>query len=194
MPLCSGLFLTAQQTCTAQCPSATFANKTSGHCAECSQGCSVCHNDQQCQRCRRGLYLDNGLCVEACHRCNTCFHLIPEWCSIIALLQQLTLIFEFPRGFPEGGICKPCSPECASCQGGPTHCLSCDHQYLLQDHSCRLQCLDGFYPAGEECHRCPTYCRRCTQDGLCTGDQKEGKKEGTVILLTIPKFNTKTQE
>lgn len=116
-----------------------------------------------------------------------------EWCSIIALLQQLRLIFEFPRGFAEGGTCKPCSPECASCRGGPTYCLSCDHQYLLQDHSCRLQCLDGFYPAGGECRRCPTYCRTCTQ-GLCTGEKKEGEKEGTVVWLTIPKFNTKTQE
>uniref|UniRef100_H3D124 Proprotein convertase subtilisin/kexin type 5b n=1 Tax=Tetraodon nigroviridis TaxID=99883 RepID=H3D124_TETNG len=137
------LFLTAQQTCAARCPLATFANKTSGRCAECSRGCDVCQTDQRCQRCRSSLYLDNGVCVKACQ-----------------------------RGFPEGGMCKPCSPECASCQGDPSYCLSCEQQYLLQNHSCTSQCLQGYYPADRKCHRCPTYCRTCTQDGLCTECEK----------------------
>lgn len=98
-----------------------------------------------------------------------------SWCSVIVHSRCLTQIFEFLRGFPEGVMCKRCSPECASCQGDPSKCLSCEEEYLLQDHTCRLQCLEGFYPADRECRRCPAHCRTCTQDGLCTGEKKEEK-------------------
>lgn len=95
---------------------------------------------------------------------------IPPRCAVIARQQQLPLMFSYSRGFPDSGICKPCSPGCASCQGDSSHCLSCEQQYLLQDHSCRSQCLKGYYPTEGECHRCPAHCITCTQDGLCTGE------------------------
>lgn len=93
-----------------------------------------------------------------------------------AVLHVLPLTFSYFRGFPEDGTCKPCSPECASCQGSSSKCLSCEQQYLLQDHSCRSQCLKGYYPTGGECQRCPAQCSTCTQEGLCTGQVKQEKR------------------
>lgn len=83
----------------------------------------------------------------------------------------------FPRGFPQDGVCHPCVPECASCQGNSSYCLSCETQYLLLDHSCRLHCLEGYYATKTECRHCPAHCRQCNQDGLCTGKYTGWKSE-----------------
>ncbi|XP_051278441.1 proprotein convertase subtilisin/kexin type 5b isoform X2 [Dicentrarchus labrax] len=134
----SDRFLTAQQTCMSRCPSGTFANKASSQCEDCSKGCAMCQGAEQCQRCRSGLYLYNGVCVVECQ-----------------------------RGFPQGGVCQLCAPECASCQGNSSYCLSCERPYLLLDHSCRSNCLEGYYAKETECRHCPADCKECNQDGLC---------------------------
>ncbi|XP_076586661.1 proprotein convertase subtilisin/kexin type 5-like, partial [Chaetodon auriga] len=134
----TGHFLTAQQTCMSHCPSGMFANKASNQCDSCLKGCVSCQDAQQCQRCRSGLYLHNGECVVECQ-----------------------------RGFPQDGVCQPCAPECASCQGNSSYCLSCNTLYLLLDHSCRSHCLKGYYATETECLPCPAHCRECNQDGLC---------------------------
>ncbi|XP_029295190.1 proprotein convertase subtilisin/kexin type 5-like [Cottoperca gobio] len=134
----SGRFFTSRQTCMSRCPAGTFANKMSSQCENCLKGCITCQDAKQCQRCRSGLYLQDGVCVVDCQ-----------------------------RGFPQGGLCNPCAPECASCQGNSSHCLSCEKQFLLLDHSCRSHCLEGYYSSETECHRCPAHCRECSQDGLC---------------------------
>lgn len=77
------------------------------------------------------------------------------------------------RGFPEGGLCEPCAPECTSCQRNSSYCLSCETQYLLLDHSCRSHCPEGYYTAERECHHCESHCRTCNQDGLCNSKYKE---------------------
>uniref|UniRef100_A0A671VLW9 Proprotein convertase subtilisin/kexin type 5b n=1 Tax=Sparus aurata TaxID=8175 RepID=A0A671VLW9_SPAAU len=134
----SGRFLTAQQTCMPRCPPGTFANKMSNQCEECSEGCVMCLDAQPCQRCRNGLYLHNGVCVVDCQ-----------------------------RGFPKGGACQPCAPECTSCKGNSSYCMSCETDYLLLDHSCRSHCLQGYYATETECLHCPAHCKDCNQGGLC---------------------------
>ncbi|XP_034396742.1 proprotein convertase subtilisin/kexin type 5-like [Cyclopterus lumpus] len=135
----SGRFLTSHQTCLPRCPSGTFANQASSRCEDCSKGCVMCQDAQQCQRCRSGLNLHNGVCVVDCQ-----------------------------RGFSQGGVCQPCVPECASCQGNSSHCLSCEKQYLLLDRSCRSHCPEDYYATeNRECIHCPAHCGECNQDGLC---------------------------
>ncbi|KAG8011985.1 Proprotein convertase subtilisin/kexin type 5 [Nibea albiflora] len=134
----SGRFLTARQTCVTRCPHGTFANKSSNKCDGCSKGCVACQDAQQCQGCRSGLYLENGVCVVECQ-----------------------------RGFPQDGVCQPCAPECTSCKGNSSHCLSCETQYLLLGHSCMSHCPDGYYAKERDCHHCPGHCKECNQDGLC---------------------------
>lgn len=67
--LFSGHFLTDKGSCSTHCPPDFFANETSGRCQECVEGCVVCKDSRQCQRCRSGLYLQEGACVVACERC-----------------------------------------------------------------------------------------------------------------------------
>uniref|UniRef100_A0A8C2Z4C6 Growth factor receptor domain-containing protein n=1 Tax=Cyclopterus lumpus TaxID=8103 RepID=A0A8C2Z4C6_CYCLU len=58
-------------------------------------------------------------------------------------------------------------PECASCQGNSSHCLSCEKQYLLLDRSCRSHCPEDYYATeNRECIHCPAHCGECNQDGL----------------------------
>lgn len=133
----SGKFLTAQQTCVTHCPPGMFANKTSIQCQDCSEGCTMCQDLTLCQRCRSGLYLQDGLCVIVCQ-----------------------------RGFPQGGKCQPCPPECASCESA-SHCLSCEADHFFLDYSCKSNCPGGYYSSDRECRHCPTHCDDCNQDGFC---------------------------
>uniref|UniRef100_A0A668AC49 Proprotein convertase subtilisin/kexin type 5b n=1 Tax=Myripristis murdjan TaxID=586833 RepID=A0A668AC49_9TELE len=123
-------------------------------CPYCLPGCTVCQDAKRCQRCRSGytqLYLQDGVCVLECH-----------------------------RGFPQGGVCQPCGPKCASCQGNASHCLSCESQYFLLDHSCRSHCPEGYYATAtdSECLRCPPDCKECNHDGLCQGEKTAGRHRG----------------
>ncbi|KAG7276711.1 hypothetical protein CRUP_006890 [Coryphaenoides rupestris] len=134
-------FLTDQQSCVSRCPSATFANQTSGRCQSCPPGCVSCQDSLGCQRCRRGadrLYLQDGHCVSDCD-----------------------------RGFPVEEECHPCAPECASCTLSASHCLSCAPQRLLLNASCLAQCPAGFYATRDQCLPCPPDCTMCNEDGLC---------------------------
>ncbi|CAN9513173.1 unnamed protein product [Ophioblennius macclurei] len=131
-------FLTAEQNCVVRCPTGTFGNEASGKCEDCVAGCSTCQDAKKCQWCRDKLYLHDGACVEEC-----------------------------PRGFPKDDVCQPCAPECASCEGSPTNCLSCEMQYLLLDHSCKDHCPQGYYADDKECHRCSVHCIDCNRDGFC---------------------------
>uniref|UniRef100_A0A7N6B092 P/Homo B domain-containing protein n=1 Tax=Anabas testudineus TaxID=64144 RepID=A0A7N6B092_ANATE len=138
-----GHFLSPGQTCTSHCPSGTFANKVSSHCEDCSEGCVVCQDAHKCNHCRSGLYLENEVC----------------------LIRSCVCLF--PRGFPQSGVCQPCVPQCASCQGNSSHCLSCDSPYLLLDHYCKSHCPEGYYATETECHPCPAHCSECDEYGLC---------------------------
>ncbi|CAL8344486.1 unnamed protein product [Lota lota] len=136
-----GNFLTGQQSCVSRCPSATFANQTSGRCQSCLPGCVSCLDSLRCDRCRNGaakLYLQDGRCVTECD-----------------------------RGFPLEEQCHPCAPECTSCTLNASHCLSCATQYLLLDHSCLGHCPLGFYATEVHCLPCPPDCRKCSNDILC---------------------------
>ena len=102
--LSSGLFLTALQMCVSHCPSGTFANKASGQCEDCSKGCVVCRDTQQCNRCLSGLYLQNGVCVVECQRYLSCFLMswlarehVPSWYTKATPFSPLTAVF--PEGF-----------------------------------------------------------------------------------------------
>ncbi|XP_061623990.1 proprotein convertase subtilisin/kexin type 5b isoform X1 [Phyllopteryx taeniolatus] len=133
-----GAFLTSDQTCVSRCPASTFANVTSGRCDSCADGCVACHGADACQRCRAGLYMQHAACVLQCD-----------------------------RGFPEGGTCRPCAVECASCNANASFCLSCEPDRFLLEHRCVRDCPPGYYSKDVQCLRCPPDCIHCNQDGLC---------------------------
>lgn len=102
----------------------------------------------------------------------TCSIIIHQWYLI---LSSLCL---FPRGIPQSGVCQPCAPECTSCQGNSSYCLSCEKQYLLLDYSCRSHCPEGYYATETECRHCPAHCRECNQDGMCKSEYAGWSSEG----------------
>uniref|UniRef100_A0A673CQX7 P/Homo B domain-containing protein n=1 Tax=Sphaeramia orbicularis TaxID=375764 RepID=A0A673CQX7_9TELE len=131
-----------------------------------SIGCVVCQDAQHCQKCRKGLYLQDDKCVTSCQRC-----VVKYICISISV------------------VCQPCVPQCASCQGNASHCMSCDEQYFLVDHSCRSQCPEGYYTSDKECHSCPEDCLECTEDGLCQSEysrrmEKMEKTERRCLIRT----------
>ncbi|KAJ8413952.1 hypothetical protein AAFF_G00065500 [Aldrovandia affinis] len=135
-------FLAARQTCLKKCPEGSFGNMTTGRCEDCLAGCVQCEDGVQCQKCLSGrknqLYLEAGRCVSHCY-----------------------------RGFPEEGVCQSCAPLCASCERNATRCLSCVEPAVQLAHECRESCPPAHFSREGQCHRCPSACRDCTQDGLC---------------------------
>lgn len=86
------------------------------------------------------------------------------FCSVLFL-------FFSHRGFPaDNSECKPCAPPCLTCKEKDSHCLSCQHGYLLLHHSCSATCPQGHYAKQGECHHCPLHCQDCNQDGICASE------------------------
>ena len=110
-------------------------------------------------------------------RCLSCFI---SWLHVKRHRPKTSLILSphylFSRGFPQGGECQPCAPECASCRGNSSHCLSCEGHYFLLDRSCRSSCPKGFYTTDAECRHCPAHCTECNQDGLCNSKCTGGSR------------------
>lgn len=146
-----GLFLTAQQTCTDHCPSATFANKTSARCAECSQGCVVCQTDQQCQHCRSGLYLNSGSCVEACQRCNTCFHFIPgqDGAALLYVSNTSRWYLKFSEGFRKVEYVSHAPPSVRPVRGIPRTVSAASSTTCFRTTPADRSAWKGFTPQTE---------------------------------------------
>ncbi|XP_035996608.1 proprotein convertase subtilisin/kexin type 5 [Fundulus heteroclitus] len=142
-----GRFLTMQQTCVSKCPAGFFAERLSGMCEACPQGCLQCVDAQRCSRCQGSrkapLFLQNGQCVTAC-----------------------------VRGYPAGQLCLSCAVGCASCEMNATHCLTCNEPLLLHDHQCVQECPPAHIVQDKECHHCPPACQDCNPLGQCTGCQE----------------------
>ncbi|XP_072564200.1 proprotein convertase subtilisin/kexin type 5b isoform X2 [Paramormyrops kingsleyae] len=137
-----GRYLTSRRYCMEKCPDTSFANKTTGWCDDCLQGCLHCRDSTQCLKClsvaKNRLYLKDGRCVHFCL-----------------------------RGFPDGDVCKSCAPQCASCEGNATYCQTCVEPYVLHDHECREGCPPAHFSKAGECQQCPYACQDCTELGLC---------------------------
>uniref|UniRef100_A0A8C4EH67 Proprotein convertase subtilisin/kexin type 5b n=1 Tax=Dicentrarchus labrax TaxID=13489 RepID=A0A8C4EH67_DICLA len=158
----------------ALCPEKQFRNSTANQCHSFCKTCSAA-GKENCSSCYSGKGL-LSTCMSRCpsgtfankasSQCEDC----SKGCAMCQGAEQLiphSLHCLFPRGFPQGGVCQLCAPECASCQGNSSYCLSCERPYLLLDHSCRSNCLEGYYAKETECRHCPADCKECNQDGLC---------------------------
>uniref|UniRef100_A0A4W6GAE4 Proprotein convertase subtilisin/kexin type 5b n=1 Tax=Lates calcarifer TaxID=8187 RepID=A0A4W6GAE4_LATCA len=179
--------------CVSECPSGFFRDDKK-RCKKCSSLCETCvgSRSDQCTTCRAGFHLNEGsnTCVANCadgfYLDHGMFHCWCLSCSLISgpvhkhariIIYQRSLILSyhclFFRGFPQSGKCQPCAPECTSCQGNSSHCLSCETQYLLLDRSCMSHCPEGYFTAGTECRRCPGHLEcwveqhECYQNNFC---------------------------
>lgn len=162
--------------CIPQCPPNTipFVGATGGQCLTCLPNCAVCSSPTICQTCISSSYqLLGGRCIQcvgstalnpvtgACDPCplNCIQCLNSTFCTQCATSTVLA-----------GGVCYTCMSPCATCNGNPTSCASCQAGYALSGNSCNLgcpipgqvivngncQCQNGFLNNGACAPSCPT--------------------------------------
>ncbi|NXV23312.1 PCSK5 convertase, partial [Cepphus grylle] len=130
-------------TCAPLCPQKTFGNVASGKCEVCMDGCEVCSNHWDCQKCQaeqdRPLFLHNGRCLQEC-----------------------------PEGyFNDSETCKECSESCKTCMGSASRCLSCKSPLLLEHGKCKPTCSEKHFASEGICKHCPEMCQECIHNQIC---------------------------
>jgi hypothetical protein len=96
------------------------------NCSEsCGRGCLNCYSSSKCQRCRAGMFLEDGKCL-----CPKLF---------IWSLEENKCIFN-------------CFLKCLDCQTGPFLCSSCGDGLFLIEKLC-IECPSGYFNDGEKCFK-----------------------------------------
>ncbi|XP_051169950.1 furin-like protease 2 isoform X1 [Leptopilina boulardi] len=187
--------------CYAACPLYTYETQDY-NCVPCHSTCETCNGtgENQCIRCRPGLFVLNGRCTNSCpdgysadkkyRECIPC----SAHCATCDSSKCTSCIFGWSfnkKGectpdtrsrcdsseFYEAGHCKPCHSTCETCVG-PTEdfCISCQNPLLLQGRRCVAQCDDGYYskvqPSGPICAPCLQTCKTCVSEMNCTTCQE----------------------
>ncbi|XP_070543437.1 proprotein convertase subtilisin/kexin type 5-like [Ptychodera flava] len=165
-------------------------------CANCPNYCASCigPTENDCTSCEMGYKLQGGKCVtkcfyaeyedtrsgrcEACHAsCATCDGPAASDCLSCRLPYHIDEDLgicrsQCPKGkYEDFSSCEECDPSCATCDGPTSEdCLSCVKPQFLQDYTCKVECMAGFYGDhvedvdGEEvleCRRCHFNCKTC---------------------------------
>uniref|UniRef100_A0A8D3DY87 Proprotein convertase subtilisin/kexin type 5b n=1 Tax=Scophthalmus maximus TaxID=52904 RepID=A0A8D3DY87_SCOMX len=185
--LSPGTFLTARQTCMSRCPPGTFANKTSGQCEDCSEGCCAsCHgNSSHCLSCESHHFLLEHSCRShcpegyyttgtECHRCpahcSECNHDgLCEKCAQYYFLHEAQCVDDCPDGYfasEKQQECVRCHADCASCDGpGLDDCDVCRNAKAVRyNGECLAECLNSTYydETANECRDCDRSCLTCS--------------------------------
>ncbi|KAI4573512.1 hypothetical protein MJT46_004752 [Ovis ammon polii x Ovis aries] len=103
-------------------------------CEHCSSPCRTCvGNATNCQSCKGGLVLDQGVCRETC----------PE------------------RHVAMEGVCKRCPEKCQDCIHEET-CKECMPEFFLHKDACHQSCPSHFYADRRHCVPCHEDCLECS--------------------------------
>ncbi|KCV67814.1 TKL protein kinase [Fonticula alba] len=142
----SGWFLGPGSVCVAACPAGMYGDLVEHACRPCDVSCATCSGPwaQQCTSCAANLeHLPAGGRPDGRGSCRS---LCPEG--------------EF-REMPSG-VCQPCDPACAACNG-PTDgdCWRC-RGGLLQGGACVQACAAGHVAMSERCLACHVSCAECS--------------------------------
>ncbi|XP_065188628.1 scavenger receptor cysteine-rich type 1 protein M160-like [Sycon ciliatum] len=76
-----------------------------------------------------------------------------------------------PHGYSNAsdGVCQPCDPHCADCNGNsPALCTQCDGELVLEGGKCKAACSSNFYNVSAVCNQCHSSCSKC--DGPAATD------------------------
>lgn len=126
-----------KSSCVPSCPVGSFFSELEHGCRRCHESCASCAGDQsqQCTGCSPATVLVQqlGVCAEAC----------PE------------------AYFNKAGVCEPCRPDCASCEGTSNRCTRCEPRLLLHDRQCWVSCPERTYQFNTRCELCAPGCQRC---------------------------------
>ena len=149
---CKYPYFMSSGTCVAQgnCPSTSIENTATQTCVPCQSPCATCSGTTSfCTSCT-GSNLHNGACVTNC-----------------------------PDGYyPSGGVCTPCTNECARCTTGSyDQCSKCrNNNYLQESTKCLPTCPSGYFTntVALTCDLCQANCYSCgtstTNCLSCTGN------------------------
>lgn len=127
-----------------------FSCNATGSCVDCPEGyylsshkcfactgmpskCISCRQPSLCNRCADGYYVDASrsfTCAKCASHCLTCVS--SSYCN--SAVDGYYVIYGL-IGTSTGQI-QPCSSPCATCQGDPKRCLSCNKGYSLNGTQC----------------------------------------------------------
>ncbi|XP_064168245.1 proprotein convertase subtilisin/kexin type 5 [Anguilla rostrata] len=131
-----------------RCPPRTFLQQNQFTCRSCHGHCQSCDGPgaSDCLTCATPRFLHNGSCVSQCPA------------GSFSSSEQADGV--------ELGICSPCDPICASCNGAsPKDCLTCSPGHLQLLNLCLSHCPTGYYAEGSRCERCDRSCELCSGPG-----------------------------
>ncbi|KAL4512337.1 hypothetical protein ABPG72_005339 [Tetrahymena utriculariae] len=143
-----------QSSCIKQCPDGQFSQQSNGNliCSKCSQNCSLCIDNTQCNKCQQGFTLINKQCVQCnvqqCSQCENSVQLCDQ-CSQSLYLNsnQLKCVSQCQADeYLDSTLkmCKKCHQNCKKCQSD-SMCLECKSPYLLNDTNKCIQCDPSHY-------------------------------------------------
>jgi len=137
-------------TCHNDCPIGTYTivfQNGASKCQKCHKGCVNCLNDDTCEECTSGYYLDQET-KQCVHHCPVGFY-----------------------GDCYENICKPCDSACKSCiWEGADKCTVCQDSFISKDDVCLLQCPKNMFADSETkvCTRCELHaCETCSSEFIC---------------------------
>ena len=157
------------------------------HCSLCDASCYNCsENNQKCQECNDGYYLNSSQCYKCDKTCKTC---ISEY-ECDSCWENASLDGAFCKcnsGYGKNlstGLCDQCPYNCDLCEVDSTKCETCSaglglniSQCLNCSESC-IYCFDNFsectlcdshyYLNESECYECDPICGNCTNYNICS--------------------------
>lgn len=128
--------------------------------SRCSKGCTVCLNQQLCQRCDAPNFMLSYECVSNCS-------------DYVHFMANMTCLSACPNNYYQtesagSKYCTPCVAPCLTCTNA-SFCLSCTSGYYYLSSACSTSCPPGYYPssATSTCQSCVSPCRTCTSESSC---------------------------
>lgn len=162
------------RSCLTSCPTAYFADQSSGWCSRCLSSCSACTGTTNCTQCLSNFTLSNGLCLNQTSNCSsTCQSCSGQNCMkcvqpyllyVNRTTSSSSCVSTCPQGYYSSIFtCELCNSSCAACANSPNNCSLCQSGLFLYGSSCIPVCPLGFYASSalQACQICPTNCLNC---------------------------------
>ena len=173
--------------CVKLCP--TGYSPINGECWQCTNRCIEC-TKQECFNCEKGLFKQDGRCVERCKEgyvpknpleCGQCTVASCKFCDgsklenckecfVDTFLKVNQCVPDCGEGWyvqyldkeKRTGICKPCGKDCKKCTD-KNNCLKCAEKTVMQVGKCINECDSGYILVNaQDCKECADKnCHKC---------------------------------
>ena len=147
------------------CTKGTYFNNSVNECFMCPKHCSECFEDA------KNVKMNNITCT-ACEA-EVFFNVSVGFCQLRSVCHQGTYYN------PNNNYCYDCPENCSECHYDPSKtqnynasCLSCEEEafFNTKNQTCDPvpTCQNTVYynQTDNKCHKCPEYCKNCSDDGV----------------------------